>query len=268
MSNFTRATRKLYYLDPYLYQAAAVVIKVGSDFVELDATVAYPEGGGQESDLGTLTLADATVIRFVHARKMYGHRVNVPDCPDVLAGGIVEHVVHPEDVPQLARLRMGEVLTVSIDTLRRARLSLSHTASHLLYLGVGATRADALAWTLGCHIRPDAARFDFGVSERFTAEDVQAIERIANAYVTRDAQVSTSSHPEHADVRYWKCEGQTIPCGGTHLSHTAPIGPLAVRRKSMGAGKERLSCQFERAAFDVTRFHANGPLDLRLRGQS
>ena len=54
-----RRTRKLYYDDFFLSRADARVVKVGPDVIELDATVAYPEGGGQEADHGTLTFDDA-----------------------------------------------------------------------------------------------------------------------------------------------------------------------------------------------------------------
>ena len=256
MFPFPRSTEKLYYSDTFLYQTDALVSKVGNDYVELAATVAYPEGGGQESDIGTLTLPTGRAIRFIHARKMYGQRANIAGFPDIQTGGVIEHVIHPDDVQHLASLKAGNRVQIGIDRRRRAQLSLSHTASHLLYLGVGQVRSDALAWTLGCHIRPDGARFDFGVSRRFTSEEVLAIEQIANDFVARSSTVLTYAHPDHIDARYWACEGNVMPCGGTHIGNTAPIGRITVRRKSMGAGKERLSCQFDDASVDVTSFHA------------
>jgi alanyl-tRNA synthetase len=255
MLSFPRCTDKLYYSDTFLSQTKSRISKIGSDYIELGATVAYPEGGGQESDVGTLTLSDGSAIRFIHARKMYGQRVKIPDFPDIQTGGVVEHVIHPDHLHHLAQLKNGDEVRIDIDTQRRAQLSLSHTASHLLYLGVCKIRPDAVAWTLGCHIRPDGARFDFGVSQRFTPEEVEAIERIANDFVARGNAVLTFAHPEYVDARYWQCEGNVIPCGGTHIDNTAAIGRIAVRRKSMGSGKERLSCQFDEARFDTASFY-------------
>jgi len=256
MLSFPRHTDRLYYSDNFLYKARSVVSKIGSDYVELKATVAYPEGGGQESDIGTLALPDGKIIRFIHVRKMYGQRANIPGFPDIQLGGVIEHVIHPEDIQYLATLRVNDAVQISIDTMRRAQLSLSHTASHLLYLGVGKIRPDAIAWTLGCHIRPDGARFDFGVGNRFTPDEVQAVEQIANNFVARGSAVTTRAHPDHIDARYWQCEDNLMPCGGTHIGNTALIGWISVRRKSMGAGKERLSCQFDNARFDTASFHA------------
>jgi alanyl-tRNA synthetase len=117
-------------------------------------------------------------------------------------------------------------------------------------------RPDAVEWILGCHIRPDAARLDFGVDERISNEQVKEIEAIANAFVSRASDVRVYAHAAHADARYWECEGELIPCGGTHIGNTKPIGRMEVRRKSMGAGKERLSCSFNEARFDTDIFHA------------
>lgn len=266
MSSFSRSTDKLYYSDTFLYQVKATLSKVGTDYVELHATVAYPEGGGQESDIGVMVLPDGNEIRFVHVRKMYGLRANIPDFPDIQTGGVVEHVIHADDLHRLDGLNPGDEIRVSIDRLRRAQLSLSHTASHLLYLGIGRVRPEALAWTLGCHIRTDGARFDFGVEPRFTAGEVAEIEQIANEFVARGSAVRTYAHPDHADARYWRCEDEIIPCGGTHIGNTSPIGHIAVRRKSMGAGKERLSCQFDNAHFDIASFHT-GARSAGLQGR-
>jgi alanyl-tRNA synthetase len=169
--------------------------------------------------------------------------------------GIIEHVVHEDDLSTMAKLGEGLSVVVRIDRLRRAQLSLSHTASHLVYLGVSEVRPDAVAETLGCHIRIDAGRFDFGVKDRFTLEEVQEIERLANAYVLRRSAVFVYPHERYTDARYWKCEGKVIPCGGTHILSTAPVGLMQIRRKSLGQGKERLSFNFKEAIPDIDVLH-------------
>lgn len=251
-----RRTHKLYYDDFYLSQAQAKVVKVGPDFIELDATVAYPEGGGQEGDHGVISLPDGRTFRFIDAKKLYAHLAGLPEFPGVQVEGVIWHMVHPDDQPLLAGLEIGSAVTVGIDIERRARLTLSHTASHLLYLGVGMHRPDAVASTIGCHIKVDSARFDFAVRERITAEQIAQIESSANAFVTGAATISVSAHPQAPDARLWHLDHHVIACGGTHLDCAAPVGMLQVRRKSLGAGKERLSCDFPAAAIDVGRYHA------------
>jgi Ser-tRNA(Ala) deacylase AlaX len=245
-----RTTQKLYYDDPSLTECTARVVKVDLHHVELDATVAYPEGGGQDADQGVIIIPDGREIRFVHVRKMYGNRALLADFPDIQVDGIIEHVVHDDDLPLLACLAAGMPVVVRINRLRRAQLSLSHTAAHLLYLGVAAVRPGAIAAIFGCHIRTDAARLDFSVTDRFTIDDVGQIERVANELVTRDSVVRVYPHEKFRDARYWECEGNVMPCGGTHISSTGRIGVVRISRKSLGKGKERLSVTFDNATFD------------------
>ncbi|SDV50745.1 alanyl-tRNA editing protein [Chitinasiproducens palmae] len=247
---FPRTTLKRCHRTPWLSECGAHIVSIAGDWLELDATVAYPEGGGQDADHGEIVTPNGQILRFVDARKLYGEPLRLPDFPDIQVGGIVRHQIAEADVPLLASLTSGLQVTVRIDARRRAQLSLSHTASHLLYLGVAAVRPEALARVSGCHIRVDGARFDFNVSERFSPHDVASIGEVANGYVSRDSAVTVESLPTHPDARYWHCESATIPCGGTHLPRTGAIGPMLVRRKAMGRGKERLSCAFPHAQLD------------------
>ncbi|MFZ1180268.1 MAG: alanyl-tRNA editing protein [Herbaspirillum sp.] len=252
---FHRLTQKLYYQDFYLRRAPAVVVKTGPDFIELDRTVAYPEGGGQEADQGCILLSDGTRIRFNWAKRMYGHSSGLPEFPDVTLDGVIWHIIDPEDAHLIERVQPGSATVVEIDVERRARLSLSHSASHLVYLGVGKVRPDAVANTIGCHIKVDGARFDFAVKSRITAEELQQMTEVANGYVLRNSAISISSHPEFSDARRWHAEGLTIPCGGIHIDQAGPIGELHLKRKAVGAGKERISCTFPQARFETTPYH-------------
>jgi Ser-tRNA(Ala) deacylase AlaX len=252
---FHRRTEKKYYADPYLSRCTAEVVKIEGEWVELTSTVAYPEGGGQDADYGEILLPSGASLRFIDVKKMYGHSAGLSDFPDIQVDGIILHLIHPEDQHLLAMLLVGTKVTVCIDIPRRAALSLSHTASHLLYLAVGLRRPDAVAATLGCHIRIGNARFDFGVKNRVSSDDLELIQATANGFVERNSPVTLSSHPEVIDARTWHCEGYKIPCGGTHLDATGAVGKLLIRRKSLGANKERLSCEFPDAKLELIQFH-------------
>lgn len=250
-----RKTIRVYYQDFYLQQVAARVVKVGSDYVELDRTIAYPEGGGQESDTGYITFEQGPAIAFTGAQRMHGTPARLPEFPDVQVDGVIWHMVAPQDAGTLNRLAPGARVEVSIDIERRARLSLSHTASHFLFLGVARHRPDVLEAVLGCHIRLDGARFDFAVEDRFSPQDLERIEQTANDFIERDAPITFSAHPSAPDARRWHCEGLTIPCGGTHLDRAGRVGPLEIQRKRLGAGKERLACKFPNALPEFERYH-------------
>jgi Ser-tRNA(Ala) deacylase AlaX len=127
MIALNRKTRKLYYESPLLSVCSAVVVKVGPTHIELDQTIAYPEGGGQESDQGVLVLSGNRELRFADARKLYGTRPPISDVPDILVDGIIQHEIVESDAGHLASLQEGETVEVHIDCFRRAALSRSHT---------------------------------------------------------------------------------------------------------------------------------------------
>lgn len=256
MQVFDRQTKRLYYEEMYLRRASASIVKMGDDFIELDATIAYPEGGGQEADTGVITARDGTTLRFVGAKKLFGRMIFLDDFPNIQVEGIVRHLIHPQDIPELNKLSIGAAVDISIDVERRASLSLSHTASHLLYVGIGTIRPDAIPGTLGCHIKTNSARFDFSIKERFTEAQLKEIADVANQMVQRNSSVTLYPHNAEPDARYWKCEEQIIPCGGTHIDSAGPVGSLILRRKSLGAGKERITCEFPNADLRLDQYYS------------
>lgn len=253
--DFERKTNRLYYHDFFLREALTQVVRVEKDCIELNATVAYPEGGGQESDHGVIRLEDGTTLRFNGAKKIYTRLAGLKEFPGLHVDGVIQHMIIEEDRPLLNRIGQGMSAIVSIDVDRRARLALSHTASHLLYLGIGKIRPDAVESTIGCHIKTDGARFDFSIGTRFGADELLSIEEVANEYVRRNASISVSAHQQIPDARLWHCEEHVIPCGGIHIAQASAIGPLQVRRRGLGAGKERISCVFPQAQFQTDGYH-------------
>lgn len=190
--NFSRKNHRLYYEDFFLCEAAARIVRVEKDSIELDATVAYPEGGGQEFDHGFICLENGSVLRFDGAEKIYTRLAGLSEFPGLQVDGVIQHLIAEEDQPLLARLEPGMPVIVRIDVERRARLALSHTASYLLYLGVAKIRPDAIESTIGCHIKTDGARFDFSLETRLSAEELLSIEHLANGYVQRNASITVS----------------------------------------------------------------------------
>ena len=47
-------------------------------------------------------------------------------------------------------------------------------------------------------------------------------------------------HPEKPDLKWWHCEDWKMPCGGTHVKNTKEVGQIRLKRKNIGAGKERI----------------------------
>lgn len=253
--NRSHVTRKLYYEDSLKYAARARVIKADKSVIELDQTVAFPEGGGQEGDRGVIRTASGMEIRFKDTQKKLGRPLFLPDFPVINVDCIVEHIVADEDAGLLETVRTGDAVHIEIDVVRRAWLTLSHTASHLVYLAAGKVRPDAVKYTKGCHIKTDSARFDFATTERFTPDQLEEIAEYATGLSNADHPIRLFPHDNEPEAIYWECVGETIPCGGTHLDRTGPVGAVALRRKSLGKRLERLILSFPNAKCDTSNYH-------------
>jgi Ser-tRNA(Ala) deacylase AlaX len=251
-----RSTKKLYYEDSFLKSCTAEVVKVMENKIELNQTVAYPEGGGQEGDIGFIQTSAGVVIRFTDTQKMYGRKLYLDDFPSINVDTIIHHIVCDEDIHLLTSVPEGETVVVTIDIQRRENLSISHTSSHLVFVGVGEVMPEAIKNVKGCHIDESSARFDFYVHRRFTQEDVAKIQDLANSMVKEDLVINTYQHPEEPEAWYWEAKGHVIPCGGTHLRRTSSIGEILVRRKNIGKNVERIIINFPNAVVDESLYHS------------
>lgn len=254
MPETEKNTHKLYYQEQYLKSCRARVIEIADGYLALDQTIAYPEGGGQESDTGWIETPSGT-LRFISAKLLRGSPILLDGFKGGKFGGIIAHYVHLEDQNALSGLAPGHDVTVHIDVGRRQKLTLSHSASHFLYVAALQSRPELSDQTIGCHIKEDGARFDFQVEEAFTPDEVQRIERIANEMLARNQPIRIEVHPENLDARTWLYEEFRIPCGGTHLSRPDVIGVLTVSRKKLGKSKERLICAFANAQISTAKYH-------------
>jgi Ser-tRNA(Ala) deacylase AlaX len=237
----TRWTQKFFNEFPWVSSIDAVVVESRPEGLRLDRTIAYAESGGQEGDCGVITAASGDSVPFSDTQRGPGRLLFLPGFSGVHVEVPIYHTI-PANSTSL--FHVGDTIRIAIDTQRRARLTLSHSASHLLYLGVKLVRPDAIDNVIGCHIKEDQARFDFSVTERFTADEIVAIQQSANQWVSRSLAIFIDRHVQEPEALYWRCDGYVIPCGGTHLADTGPVGPISVQRKNIGKGKERLICTF------------------------
>lgn len=248
----TQKTRKLFYEDPLLGSCLATVRSIGGPGIRFDQTVAFPEGGGQRGDRGMLeVLRTGEQIAFTDTQKGSGRYLLLKDFPSIHVETPIYHVV---DESALGKFLVGDEVRITLDVEWRVRLTVSHTASHLLFLGVGALMPEAVENVKGCSITSDYARFDFGVSTRFTPETLDQIQQVANDYVDRDLPVTLFSHAQEPEAWYWECDNKVIPCGGTHLQTTGPMGPLQVRRKNLGKNLERVIVTFAKPELDTSLY--------------
>ena len=219
-------TEELFRADATLADCDARVTHVDERGVRLDRTVFYPHGGGQAGDRGELVLAD-------------GRRIAIADTRKGETPGEIVHVL--ADANDAGALTVGAAVRASIDVERRRAHMRFHTATHLLCALIPHP-------VDGCSITAEYARLDFHMTDaldkatieagldRLVAEAHPVTQRwISDAELDANPQLvrSMSVQPPRGTgrVRLLEIEGVDLqPCGGTHVSNTAEIGALVVKK--------------------------------------
>lgn len=217
----------------------AAILKRGENYLVLDRTLFYPEGGGQEFDSGVLRF-DGGECRVLRVEKK----------------GIIKHVVDALPPPEVTKVRGF------IDWPRRHAHMRMHTSQHLIsglvYDLFGGIR------TVGNQIHADRSRIDFRPAH-FTDEDLRRIEEETNRVLARrlPVQIVFESReslekrvkPDRAnldllpasvrELRVIEIEGvDACPCGGTHVRNLGEIGRVRVLGKS-SKGSETIRFEYE-----------------------
>lgn len=233
-------TEMLYYKDQYMREFEAQVLKViGDDFVVLDKTCFFPEGGGQPADTGYLTF-DNRKTEVVDVQKV---------------GRVIIH-----KIKNAKTLKVDSTVKGKIDWDKRYSLMKNHTATHVI--GGAARRVLGMhVWQYGTQKGTESSRLDISHYRRLTLEEIQKIETLANEAILRNIQVETAWLPRNeAESRYGfrLYQGGAIPgkeirvvkagdwdveaCAGTHLKSTSEIGFIKVTHSErVQDGVERLT---------------------------
>jgi len=218
-------TRTLYYEDAYIKEFEAHVLKaIGENYVVLDHTAFYPEGGGQPADLGTL--------------KFNGIKIDVIDVQKV--GNVIVHVVKGRTPKE------GAKLTGVIDWNRRISLMRHHTATHVI-MGAARRILGQHVWQSGAQKGVETSRLDISHYQRLTQEEISKIEELANEAVMQTMPVKTTLKPRIEAERqhgFRLYQGGAVPgkeirvvetgnwevqaCGGTHVKNTGEIGLIKI----------------------------------------
>jgi alanyl-tRNA synthetase len=231
-------TVALYYEDQYMREFEARVLRViDTEYVVLDRTCFFPEGGGQPADSGHLTFE--------------GERAEVVDVQKV--GRVIVHRVKGV-VP-----KEGSAVKGVIVWEKRYSLMKNHTATHVVS-GAARRVLGQHVWQYGTQKGIETSRLDISHYRRLTLEEVQKIETLANEAVLRNIQVETKWMPRNeAESLYGfrLYQGGAVPgkeirvvktgdwdveaCAGTHLKGTGEIGFLKiVHSERVQDGVERL----------------------------
>ncbi len=232
-------TEPLYYRDQYMKEFDAKILKViGNEYVVLDKTCFYPEGGGQPADNGYFMFD--------------GEKADVVDVQKV--GKVIVHKIKGETVP-----KEGAAVKGVIDWDRRYSLMKSHTATHIINSAARRVLGQHV-WQFGTQKGVETSRLDISHYRRLTREELRKIEILVNEAVLRNIPVEISWMPRtEAENRYGfrLYQGGAVPgkeirvvkigdweveaCAGTHLRNTGEIGFIKIiHSERIQDGVERL----------------------------
>ncbi|MFW5932632.1 MAG: alanine--tRNA ligase [Candidatus Hadarchaeota archaeon] len=233
-------TEALYYKHPYRRDFEAEVLAKEGNFVVLDRTAFYPEGGGQPADTGLL---------FID-----GEEVSVGDVQKF--DGVIVHELESADEADV-----GDKISGRIDWETRSSYMRHHTATHIL-LG-------ALERRLGDHVRQhgvqkgkESSRLDVSHFKRITEEELRDVEELANEIVLQNRKINSfwmdrneaeskyghslyqggvvpGSEIRIVDIEDWNAQA----CAGTHCTRTGEVGMIKI------IGRERIQDGVERLVF-------------------
>ena len=208
--------------------------------IVLDETPFYAESGGQVGDKGNLFNQNA--------------QINVFDTFAPIAG----IVLHKSKVKS-GSIKVGDVVTATVDEVKRDATRRNHTATHLVHA--------ALREVLGTHVKqagsvvaPNYLRFDFTHYQPMTAQEIEEVEDLVNKYILENHPVNTNIMPiEEAkkggamalfgekygsEVRVLSVADGVFSkelCGGTHVSATGDIGSFKITAdEAIASGVRRI----------------------------
>ena len=211
----------------------------------LNQTPFYGESGGQVGDTGIIKGPKGAIFRVTDTQKKLG-----------------DLFVHIGKV-EAGSFKAGDAVELEVDHARRLATRANHSATHLLH--------EALRQVLGTHVAqkgslvsPDRLRFDFSHTKPMSAEEMKAVEDMANAVLIENTPVVTRLMAldearatgamalfgeKYGDEVRVVSMGSTRPgankawsvelCGGTHVSRTGDIGLIRIVGESASAAGVR-----------------------------
>lgn len=208
----------------------------------------YATSGGQEADTGVIR-ADGFVFAVEDTIKLAGDKIGHK-------GRVVKGMI-----------KVGDVVSLEVDTERRALSANNHSATHLLQ--------KALRMVLGSHVEQagssvnaDRLRFDFTHFSAMTGEEIKKVEAIVNEQIRKALPVAAQNMPieearktgaaalfgeKYGDVVRVVSMGEFSKefCGGTHVTNTSMITAFKIISETgVAAGVRRIEALTSRGLMD------------------
>ena len=216
-----KITSEIFRDDPYKKECEAKILDFGDNWIILDQTVFYAEGGGQLGDTG-LIKAGQQEIQIENTIK---------------ENDLIKHIFNSK-----FDFEIGDNVTCIIDWDRRYKLMKMHTSLHLLCSLVNAK-------VTGGSVGDGKGRLDFNLDFKPNKEELkdnlndliqgnhditiswisaQELDKIPNLIKT----MSVLPPRTNGSIRMVRI-GDNIdyqPCGGTHVKNTSEIGLVEINK--------------------------------------
>lgn len=124
-------TTKNFYEDPDLNEFEATIQNVGENYILLNRTYFYPEGGGQNGDRGSIATE-----KVINTQEV---------------GNEIRHLL--ESPPHI---KIGQKVKCKLDWPLRLRSMKLHSLAHIIYLAF--TEVAGKAKVIGSSVNPDKCR--------------------------------------------------------------------------------------------------------------
>ncbi|MBF0453083.1 MAG: alanine--tRNA ligase [Candidatus Magnetomorum sp.] len=210
------------------------------DIVEIitKKTPFYGESGGQMGDTGEMLGPEG--------------RIRVDNTIKDPTGLLIHYACVIE-----GSIQKNQMVTLKVDSDKRHRTALNHTATHILHAVLRNVLGDHVKQA-GSMVSPDRLRFDFSHFSRVTAEELKTIEQQVNFWIRKNSGLTIQEMDMETAVRtgatalFEEKYGDRVRvisidtfskelCGGTHTDHTGNIGVFTiVSESSVAAGVRRI----------------------------
>lgn len=214
-----------YLTDTYSFEDNTIVSNFGSDeigeYIQLQETIFYPQGGGQPSDIGIIKSENGVVFNVT--KVLYNN-------------GEVNHYGTYEGV---IKLPIGTVVDLSINKEVRITNAINHTAGHILSFVVEKLYPTCKA-IKGYHFN-EGPYIEF---ENLPSNiDVLEVEKEVNQTISLQLPVLqyiemdsvTTFEDKSKQHRIMEVEGVgSVGCGGTHINNTNQIKSFNIKKIKKG----------------------------------
>ena len=184
-------------------------------------------------------------------------------------------------------IHVGDECELVVDKDRRKRIEANHSSVHILQYALQQVVSKTIKQA-GSYVDNERLRFDFSYSGKITDEKLLEVEKFANDMIGENIIVSTEVMPldkakklgamalfseKYGElVRVVKIGKSIELCGGTHVSNTKEIGPLAVYScESKGSNVYRIEAvtgeRIEQTLFETIKPYNDEKVKLLMKAR-